>query len=97
MQLTAIGDDHRQFAVNCKWEGGHVAERDGGGRRSALSPRTSAGDVGRCLETRLETKARLEPDGVRNIKNYRRTGASEIDRVKVAPTFRDTFGRSQWG
>jgi hypothetical protein len=42
-----------------------------------------------------------EPDGVRNAKNQLSTGVSEIDSVKVTPTFREGFGRpvklmSEW-
>src|ERR1019366_1067267 len=59
----------------------------GENRRSALSAPVSVCDVRGSLETRLVTKVKSEPEGVRSARNHCRTGAGEIVRVKVKPTF----------
>jgi hypothetical protein len=45
-------------------------------------------DVLENLKTDFKTDVKSEPEGVRNAKNQLRTGAGEIDRVKIGPTFK---------
>jgi hypothetical protein len=48
-------------------------------------------DVRKSLETPLKTKVKSGPEGIRNARNYSRTGAGEIGHVKLTPTFPDSF------
>jgi hypothetical protein len=98
-QLTRINYIGGALPVDCKLSkdnsppvcsqlqmgGDRVAERGGEDQRSALSPRTSVCDVRGNLRTPFKTS---EPEGVRNAKNQIRTGAGEIGRTKITPTFR---------
>jgi hypothetical protein len=49
--------------------------------------------VGSDLRTAFGTKVKAGPPAVRKLKNKLRTGAGEIDRVKVMPTFKTLLDR----
>ena len=80
LQSTAIGENRRSFAINCKWKGSCCRTRR---RRSAV--RAIAPTVGRNVRAWLWTESK--PQAVRNARSQLRTGAGEIDRGKVTPTF----------
>jgi hypothetical protein len=50
-------------------------------------------DVLENLKTDFKTNAESEPEGVRNARNQRRTGAGEIGRMKMTPTFKTPLDR----
>jgi hypothetical protein len=87
-QLTAIGEKIVASLQSTADSIAKAGEKVGGKR---ISPWASDSDVRRNLQTSFQTNVKAEPEGVKNARNELRTGAGEIGRVKVTPTFGTEF------